>query len=1171
MNTTVHSLTRGRGNVAAAAGALWMVIASVALAAPADISNTPMAQAANGDVRSNIMFILDDSGSMGSTAVPDDVNDYNNLCEGYHGVNGIFYNPAAVYRPPIRADGTSYTDASFTSAWSDGYAQSGNVNLNQVANLGDATLSRTDYRGVPVTRVGGTNSNPTNSRFYYATYKTTVNPSTPVCTGVQYDWTKWDIVTSAAGWTPAERTNYANWYSYYRTRMLAMRAGVGRAFSGLAADRVRVGYSTISETGVTNNSKFLNVGDFDAGTQKADFYTKLYAAIPSGGTPLRPALVKAGKYFANKISGQTDPMQYSCQKNFTILSTDGYWNTGSGEPASYVPTRLNGTTAIGNPDGGSTIARPMRDACTPGNGANGCTNSASGTGVNNSLADIAMYFYSTDLRDQATLNNCTGAISGENVCTDKPADNSNSIKFQNMTTYTVGLGVNGLLNYRSDYKTSTSGDYFDIKQGTKVWPNPKSDDAIGGLADAGWNVVTRIDDLWHAAVNGGGTYFSANDALQLSSNLQQAFVDINSKTAAGSASSTSSLRPTAGDDWLFFSLATTGKWTGQLRAYKIDVSTGAVLNPSTPIWEASARIDAQGARTIYHYKPSATNKIAPFTYANLTTGQQAYFDNLCLTGSEKLSQCPLLSAPARAQVTGANVVNYLTGTRTKEMTAALVDNRLFRARDTVLGDIVNASAVYVKKSPFVYGDFGHNTFATSTATRTGVIYTAANDGMLHAIKVGTSVTDPTGGTELWAYVPSMVMPKMWKLADDRYSNMHEYYVDATPVIGDVYDSATSSWKTILVGGLNAGGRGYYALDITVPESPKVLWEASSATDSDIGLTFGNPIITKNKAGVWVVAFSSGYNNVSPGSGNGHLFVVNALTGSLNGAGTAFNTADVSFRKLPTNVIAIPVGSSVTPSNLGKINAWIDSDAGNTTKRFYGGDMLGNVWRFDFDDNIAPLGNEAFRIGYTASNQPITTKPQLTEVKVGASAVPVVTIATGRLLGASDVADNSTQSVYAIKDDLSVIPLGDLRSGGSGLVRQNLGTDRRLSPVNAVDWSTSKGWYVDLDVTAGERVNIDFQQQFNLLTVASNIPAPTACTPGGTSWLYYFDIRSGTVLLTYYADSLTVGISTVALTTGKTVTYQQGSVDAPPTVRGDPPPPGAGASTLRRTSWRELVD
>ena len=1170
MNTTVHSRTRVRGNVAAAAGVLSMAIASVALAAPADISNTPIAQTANGDVRSNIMFILDDSGSMGSTAVPDDVNGYNNLCEGYHGVNGIFYNPTVTYKPPVKADGTSYLDANFTSAWSDGYAQSGSVNLNQVANLGISSPSiiRSDYWGVPATRVGGTNSSPTISRFYYATYKTNLTPSTPVCTGTQYDWTKWDIVTSLP---VAERTNYANWYSYYRTRMLTMRAGVGRAFSGLAADRVRVGYSTISETGVTNNSKFLNVGDFDTGTQKADFFAKLYAAIPSGGTPLRPALVKAGRYFANKISGQTDPMQYSCQKNFTILSTDGYWNTGSGEPASYVPRRLIGTTAIGNVDSGATVARPMRDECTPTTATNrpdGCT-SALGSGVSNSLADIAMYFYSTDLRDQATLNNCTGAISGENVCTDKPADNSNSIKFQNMTTYTVGLGVNGLLNYRSDYKTATSGDYFDIKQGTKVWPNPKSDDT-SGLASPG-DVITRIDDLWHAAVNGGGTYFSANDALQLSSNLQQAFIDINSKTAAGSASSTSSLRPTAGDDWLFFSLATTGKWTGQLRAYKIDVSTGAVLNPGTPIWEASARIGAQGARTIYHYKPSATNKIAPFTYANLTTAQQAFFDNLCLAGSEKLSQCPLLSAPALAQVTGTNVVNYLAGTRTKEMTAALADNKLFRARDTVLGDIVNASAVYVKKSPFAYSDAGHNTFATSTATRTGVIYTAANDGMLHAIKVGATVTDTTGGTELWAYVPSMVMSKMWKLADDKYSNMHEFYVDATPVIGDVYDSATSSWKTILVGGLNAGGRGYYALDITVPESPKVLWEVSSSTDSDIGLTFGNPVITKNKAGVWIVAFSSGYNNVSPGSGNGHLFVVNALTGSLNGTGTAFNTADASFRKLPTNVIAIPVGSVVTPSNLGKINAWIDSDAGNTTKRFYGGDMLGNVWRFDFDDNIAPAGNEAFRLGYTASNQPITTKPQLTEVKVGALAVPVVSIATGRLLGASDVADNSTQSIYAFKDDLSVIPLGDLRSGGSGLVRQRLGTDRRLSPVNAVDWSTSKGWYVDLDVTAGERVNIDFQQQFNLLTVASNIPAPTACTPGGTSWLYYFDIRSGTVLLTYYSDSLTVGISTVALTTGKTVTYQQGSVDAPPTLRDDPPPPGAGASTLRRTSWRELVD
>jgi type IV pilus assembly protein PilY1 len=868
-------------------------------------------------------------------------------------------------------------------------------------------------------------------------------------------------------------------------------------------------------------------------------------------------------------------MQYSCQRNYAILSTDGYWNTKD-EPTNYVPTQLNGSTAIGNQDSGSGVARPKLDECTPTTDASdtdGCTKDK-GSGVSNSLADIASYFYTTDLRDPS-LSNCTGSLSGENVCKNKEEDGSSSIKHQNMYTYTIGLGVNGVLNYTPKYKTATSGDYFDITQGSKVWPNPITATADSRYTDN--NVTMRIDDLWHAAVNGGGTYFSASNAVELSTSLVQAFVDIEAKTAGGSAASTSSLRPTSGDDWLFFSLYTAAKWTGSLRAYKIDLKTGDVIEPSKPIWDAAAKIDAQSTRNIYFYDKAQPGNIAAFTYANLNATQKAYFDNLCVSSS--LSQCSGFGADELANVTGANVVNYLRGDRTLEMSSGTTSNRIFRTRETRLGDIVNASPVYVKKAPFKYVDAGYNTFALNIATvggspanpgRTAVVYVAANDGMLHAINVGSSATDSAGGTELWAYVPSMVMSKMAKLADANYGYAHQYFVDGTPVVGDVYDTATSSWKTILVGGLNAGGRGYYALDITVPTAPKVLWEISSATDSDIGYSFGNPVITKNKAGKWVVAFTSGYNNVSPGTGSGHLFVINAMTGSLT-AGGLFDTADPSFRKLETKVSGSPVGTDTTPNNVGKINAWVETETNNTAVRFYGGDMLGNLWRFDYDDNVTPAGNEAFRIGYTGSNQPITTKPQLSIAKTGATSTAVVSVATGRFLGLGDVTDTSTQSVYAVKDALNVTPIGSFRAGGSGLVQQTLAANRFISPEAAVNWSTNNGWYVDLNVTAGERVNVDFLMQSNQLVVASNIPAPTPCTPGGTSWLYYFDMNSGKVLLTYSSDSLTVGLSTVKLTNGKIITHQQGSIEKPPTARENPKTPGGGGTTLRRTSWRELIN
>ena len=728
-------------------------------------------------------------------------------------------------------------------------------------------------------------------RFYWATLKTS---ATSDCTMPA----NYDIVYDPATLTATQKTNYANWYSYYRTRMLAMRSGAGRAFAGIDASRFRVGYSTISYSGITDGAKFLNIRDFDGGTQKADFFTKLYAASPDAYTPLRPALVKAGKYYARKLSGQTaatDPVQYSCQRNYTILSTDGFWNTRDEHPSPYVPTQLNGTTAIGNQDGGNAVARPLRDECDP-TMTRGDKRTAArrvwAAGVGNTLADIAMYYYQTDLRT-TELEQLYGAVSGQNVCNDTMADGSylgppsdgkkDIAPYQHMTTFTIGLGVNGLLTYDKNYETQTSGDYYDIKQGNKVWPNPVTDTSASLYDDN--SVTARIDDLWHAAVNGRGYYYSARDSNELATSLENVLSLLEAKTGSGAAAATSALTPTAGDDWLFIPLYTTVQWTGEVAAYKIDTATGARLTDAAgkllpPLWNASTQISAQGARTIYANKAGT---IAPFTYDNLTTSAQAYFNALCASGAEKLSQCLTITAAAKAKVTGANVVAYLAGAKNLEMTSASVDDRVFRTRSSPLGDIVNATPVYVQKPPFKYTDAGYSTFVGDQASRTGVLYVAANDGMLHAIKVAT---DSTGGTELWAYVPTMVLPKLYKLADDDYASMHQYTVDGSPVVGDVYDG--TKWRTILVGGLSSGGRGYYALDVTIPTAPTLLWEFSSADDADLGLTYGNPVIAKNKDGIWVVAFSSGYNNgsaASPaGTGNGYLYVRNAISGAAHRQG-----------------------------------------------------------------------------------------------------------------------------------------------------------------------------------------------------------------------------------------------------------------------------------------------
>ena len=163
-----------------------------------------------------------------------------------------------------------------------------------------------------------------------------------------------------------EAQKYANWSTYYRSRMSVMKAAISFAFKDLG-DRYRVGYATIND--YTDTDNFLDIKDFaynnatDKGHKK-DFYTKFWSAEPNGGTPLRGALSRAGQYFANKMPGQqSDPIEYSCQRNFTILSTDGYWNSKDGvESASYGPFKLDNKTKVGQQDG--TLKRPMRDGAS---------------------------------------------------------------------------------------------------------------------------------------------------------------------------------------------------------------------------------------------------------------------------------------------------------------------------------------------------------------------------------------------------------------------------------------------------------------------------------------------------------------------------------------------------------------------------------------------------------------------------------------------------------------------------------------------------------------------------------------------------------------------------------------------------------------------------------------
>jgi len=959
--------------------------------------------------------------------------------------------------------------------------------------------------------------------------------------------TRTDCAAAASCTYAEELQNFANWYSYYRFRLTLMKTSAGRAFLSID-DRFKVGFITINPNSPVTNDKFVPVKKFDA-AQRSAFYTTMYAQDTNGSTPLREALSRVGRYYAGVSSGissgminaptKPDPVEFSCQTNYALLTTDGYWNGNAGQ------TTTGG--AIGNQDNTNSGFTTRTVGAYDGGIA----------GASDTLADVAAYYYKTDLRT-------AGAVSLNNVPTnDKDTNNA-----QHMVTFTLGLGLEGFMDYRSDYETASVGDFAKIKAGTNNacswtsgtcnWPAPSA------------NQPSTLDDLWHAAVNGRGSYFSASDPNSLAQGLQSALAQLRVATAAAAASATSSPNITQTDNFIYSSTFRTGKWDGEITAQRVDPVTGNVL--STVVWTAQDQLDtkaAAGSRQIFTIDEGAGGRRKPFLFANLsstTVGgiapEQSYFLNKCGV----LSQCTLLTAAQKVIANdGTSLVNYLRGDRTFEtFTPPGETEPVFRLRDHVLGDPVNATPAFVKAPQFDFTDAVTPTYASfqiANQGRQGMLYIAANDGMLHALNGDT-------GDEVWAYVPRIVMPRLAKIATDNWSATHQFSVDGSPQVMDVFLSG--AWRTILVAGLNSGGRGFYALDITVPSAPTVLWEVcSDATicrnsDADMGYSFGNPLITKRKAdGKWVVFVTSGMNNVSPGDGKGYLYTIDIATGQI-------------ISKVGTGV-----GSTTTPSGLNHIAGFADNFAiDNTARLIYGGDLEGNVWKFDTSSTNPTVTKLAGLFDAGGKPQSITARPELALI----DGFPVVYVGTGRYLGTDDLVDPATlglpyayqQSLYAIKD--RGVTYANFRNAN---VVQNTIIDNgttRTTTNNTVDWAVNDGWFLDFNpgnTTPGERVNLDPQLVQGTLVVVTNIPNNGACTIGGDSFIYQFNYKSGTyvqsaagqVAGTKFTGQITVGVVVVRLPSG---VFKGIATGASGTKTPFPINIGGGSGNARRISWRELI-
>lgn len=667
------------------------------------------------------------------------------------------------------------------------------------------------------------------------------------------------------------------------------------------------------------------------------------------------------------------PRYPSCSKSFVLFITDGEPCADGNLPATLSnysgvsphisPFTCSGGTCPATSGTGYSFPASTFESCGAG-------------GYTAGFEDVALYMHTNDLRS---------GITGTQSLTLYPVfvfgSGSTLLKYAAINGGFIDSNGNNIPDLPSEWDSNGDGQpdtYYEATEGADIEQSLKS---------AFSNMISRVSSGTAAAVLASGEGSGANlvqasfyprrrignDMISWTGGLQNLWYYLNPTMQTNIREDTVQDRKLnlQNDDIMTFYFDINSQST--LVARFTDTSgTGTPLSAATPtiipfesvknIWDAGkllwSRNLSTDPRTIYTSLTGST--LYPFTTANAST-LASYLTVTDLNGSG--------SNVDEAQ----NVISYLTGT---EIIMDLDGDGIndYRMRTVQigsgtnvwkLGDILNSTpkiATWIPLNPYwsfsnpitgkcVYCDSTYNSFVTTAATYTtrGVVFAGANDGMMHAFKLGhldTAWTSPaqgafekarlmnleTGnlcgtagdpaskacGRELWSFIPKNALPYLKYISDPDYC--HVYTVDLTPVLVDASinipascsettnywkcDKDTTSWSTILIGGMRQGGAcrnigtacnndglgtadcvntpanglgysSYFALDVTDQNNPKVLWEFSDANiplAADKGLGFatsgpavvrisavdpvsGNPVATKN--GRWFVVLASG--------------------------------------------------------------------------------------------------------------------------------------------------------------------------------------------------------------------------------------------------------------------------------------------------------------------------
>jgi type IV pilus assembly protein PilY1 len=1072
----------------------------------------------------NLMILQDDSGSMtyeilvrgaydgqfpnpDSTATQGYCYVFDNMGDGYnyrdewrylgkegrkywrsqwHAYNVVYYNPHAVYEPWPNYQGQTFSDADteeplvhpLQDITLDLDAESFTVDL-VVEKIGSVALTSlaVPWAHYFAKSIDGNvylvimDNAAGENKYYIVTTDGAAEPLDKVKTVTLAADPPEDLYRDYV----SDRQNFANWFTYHRRREFVAKAAIAHVLADADFDDLRMGILGINSKVIIPLKPVRAVIDGKFEDKSDEIMEEMYQYASRGGTPLKGGLEKIGEYFRvndGYLQGEKGDSPYpadggACQQAFALVVTDGYYSDTGHKLIDNTETNPDGSESTPYVDWGGSKP-PYSDE------------------YENTLADIAMYYYANDL--QPKLDDLL------------PTNKFDQAEHQHMVTFAVAFGVSGTLNHK-DYEDDRTNDNY-MRYITQKDPPREYGDYVVWPYVGGARQPESIDDLWHATVNGRGVFVNAGEPEKLVEGLREIIKDIKGREPTSVASAS-----TNGDQFFakmgpdLFILQSSYRyveylWFGDVKAYAVDQVTGEVADPK---WSAAEELldTPWQTRHILTFDGEKSGKL--FVYNDLTEDQKKDLGN-----------------------DAEDTLEFIRGK----------DPESGKNRVNIMGDVVHSSPVF-------FDD---------------VVYFGANDGMLHAVNA-------KNGKEMFAYVPNLVFEKLKKLADPDYD--HEFYVDATPTVQKGKNLLKNgSEQTILVSGLGKGGKGLFALDVTLPDKDnmtkdKVLWEFGNThikkdedddedakdNEDDMGYSFSKPVVVKSysEAYPWIVIFGNGYDSKN---GQSVLFILDAKTGNV-------------IRK-------IPAGSG--PDNGLSSSIAVDIDFDEVVDFVYAGDLEGNLWKFDLVSENPKEWDVAFKNGtkpialFSATDpsgdpQPITTRPDVMfhPEKHGV----MVCFGTGRLLADSDLARTQIQTLYGIWDYGDTVfeapdgwsPDDDKEFVGEFVSRSEDDGVRNLSNPYLSDkvkllkqtasdfevkseegkvtvrilteekpvWDTRAdpdgngqfpdptdseendvGWYLDLDVYAGERVISDVILRDGILIAIGFIPSQSRCSSGGDS-------------------------------------------------------------------------